>query len=382
MKRAGHLIEKIADFENLQLAYYKAQKGKSDKNEVIEYGKRLQANLLNLREQIKSGEVETGNYRYFTIYDPKKRLICAAPFGQRVLHHALMNVCHPFFEKVQIFDSYASRLEKGTYAALERAKQFNKSYQWFLKLDYRKYFDSLCHPALKEQLRALFKDSRLLSIFDRIIDSYAVDAEQGISSRVDDIDRSLKLEEMLASPEFKRPVNPAVTEGFRRGVPIGNLTSQYFANHYLARADHFVKEVLQIKAFVRYMDDSVLWHNDKEVLLNAGLRLKQYSGGELKLTLKPFCLNQNSHGLPFLSYLVYPDRIRLAQRSRKRFIKKLRLYANNLITGVWTQREYQDHVLPLIAFTEHAEAKEFRKKVIATDIDRSLESPIHRKAAK
>jgi len=85
----------------------------------------------------------------------------------------------------------------------------------------------------------------------------------------------------------------------------------------------------------------------------------------LKLTLKPFCLNQNSHGLPFLGYLVYPDRTRLAQRSRKRFIKKLRLYEDNLISGVWTQKEYQDHVLPLIAFTEHAAAKEFRKKTIA-----------------
>jgi len=129
MKRAGRLIAKIADFDNLQLAYYKAQKGKADKSEVLDYGKRLQANLQNLQTQILAGEVEAGNYHYFTIYDPKKRLICAAPFGQRVLHHALMNVCHPFFEKIQIFDSYASRLEKGTYAALERAKHFNKRYK-------------------------------------------------------------------------------------------------------------------------------------------------------------------------------------------------------------------------------------------------------------
>jgi hypothetical protein len=133
----------------------------------------------------------------------------------------------------------------------------------------------------------------------------------------------------------------------------------------LAGADHFVKENLQIKAFVRYMDDSVLWHDDKDVLMNAGSSLKQYSGDALKLTLKPFCLNRNSHGLPFLGYLLYPDRTRLAQRSRKRFIKKLRRYADHLITGVWTQQEYQAHVLPLVAFTEHAEAKEFRKKVMA-----------------
>ena len=153
--------------------------------------------------------------------------------------------------------------------------------------------------------------------------------------------------------------------GPNKGVPIGNLTSQYFANHYLAGADHFVKEVLQIKTFVRYMDDSVLWHDDKEILLNAGLRLEQHSAAELKLTLKPFCLNRNSHGLPFLGYLLYPERTRLAQRSRKRFVKKLRLYADNLVTGAWTQKEYQEHVLPLIAFTEHAAAKEFRKKIIA-----------------
>lgn len=328
MKRAGHLIEKIADLENLQLAYYKAQKGKADKREVIEYAKRLQANLHNLQAQILSGEVETGNYHFFTIYDPKKRLICAAPFGQRVLHHALMNVCHPFFEKVQIFDSYATRLEKGTYAALERAERFNQQYKWFLKLDFRKYFDSLDHTVLKEQLHVLFKDRRLLNIFERIIDSYAVKANQG--------------------------------------VPIGNLTSQYFANHYLAAADHCVKEVLQIKAFVRYMDDSVLWHGSKEILLNAGLKLNQYATAALKLSLKPFCLNQNSHGLPFLGYLLYPDRTRLAQRSRRRFIQKLRLYADHLISGVWTQKEYQDHVLPLIAFTEHAEAKEFRKTIMAS----------------
>lgn len=97
MKRQGQLIERIADFENLLLAYYKAKTGKTGKAEVIEYGKHLQYNLQDLQRQILNSCVKTGNYRYFTIYDPKKRLICATPFGQRVLHHALMNLCHPFF---------------------------------------------------------------------------------------------------------------------------------------------------------------------------------------------------------------------------------------------------------------------------------------------
>ena len=150
-----------------------------------------------------------------------------------------------------------------------------------------------------------------------------------------------------------------------KGVPIGNLTSQYFANHYLAPLDHYVKEVLKIPAYVRYMDDMVLWHNNKKILISAGLKLKQYSETGLKLTLKPFCLNRNSQGLPFLGYLVYPGDTRLAHRSRIRFIKKLKDYENNVTSGEWTQKEYQNHVLPLIAFTEHANAKEFRKKIIA-----------------
>lgn len=326
MKRQGHLISKIADAENLLLAYYKAKKGKAVNPEVFEYGQRLYENLADLQCQTLDGNPRVGNYRYFTIYDPKKRLICEAPFGQRVLHHALMNICHPFFERVQIFDSYASRTGKGTYAALERAKHFTRCYPWFLKLDFKKYFDSLHHDILKKQLKRMFKDSLLLNIFEQIIDSY-----------------------------FVTP---------NRGVPIGNLTSQYFANHYLAQLDHYVKEILKIRAYVRYMDDMVLWHNNKKFLLDAGLRLKRYSQLELKLELKPFCLNRNSHGLPFLGYLVYRDRTRLAHRSRVRFIKKLSLYNENLKSEKWTQKAYQNHIMPLIAFTEHADAKEFRKKVI------------------
>jgi len=323
MKRQGRLIERVAAWDNLCLAFYKAQRGKAAKPEVCEYRKGLQEFLKLLQRQLLTGDVDIGNYLYFTIYDPKERLICAAPFGQRVLHHALMNVCHPFFERVQIFDSYASRPGRGTYAALERANNFTRHYRWFLKLDVRKYFDSLDHSILKNQLRRLFKDNGLLNIVEKIIDSYCT------------------------SPE--------------KGVPIGNLTSQYFANHYLAQLDHYVKEILKIRAYVRYMDDMVLWHDDHSVLLKAGRQLQSYLKNELDLILKPFCLNRNKHGLPFLGYLIYPARTRLSQRSRARFRNKLKAYERNIETELWSQQEYQQHVLPLIAFTEHANAKEFRK---------------------
>jgi retron-type reverse transcriptase len=330
MKRKGFLIEQIADMCNLELAYHKAQKGKGSKAQVFRFGKNLRENLRVLQAQIRSGAVEIGGYSYFTVYDPKKRQICAAPFAQRVLHHALMNVCHPYFEKMQTADSYASRIGKGTYAALEQAKNFNGRFLWFLKMDVRKYFDSIHHGALRQQLCSMFKDGQLLRIFDKIIDSY--------------------------TPQSHKRVAAA-------GLPIGNLTSQYFANHYLSPADHFVKENLRLPAYVRYMDDMVFWHDDKEALLDAGRRFQHYLDTNLHLELKPFCLNKNSAGLPFLGYLLYPDTIRLAKRSRDRYVLKMKKYDLNLHEGVWTQKEYQKHVEPLTAFTLHADAKAFRQKV-------------------
>lgn len=326
MKRTGYLIEKIADMDNLRLAFIKAAKGKEAKSAVILYRDNLAANLLLLHNQIQNNDVVIGDYHYFTIYDPKERLICAADFSERVLHHAIMNICHPVFEKAQIYDSYACRKGKGVYAALDRAFVFTKKYNYYLKLDVRKYFDSINHFVIKDLLRASFKDYNLLCLFDSIIDSY---------SRSENC-----------------------------GLPIGNLTSQYLANHYLSKADHYIKEKLLIPAYVRYMDDMILWHNDKNQLLEAGKQLADYLDNNFKLSLKPFCLNTTTKGLPFLSYLIYPDKIRLTARSRQRFIKKFNTYESNLKTGEWSQSTYQKHILPLVAFTEYADAKNFRRKII------------------
>ena len=328
MKRRGQLLEQIADLNNLYEAFYKAQKGKHSKPYVCAYREQLEENLQILRHQITSGAVETGNYHTFIIYDPKKRLICATPFAQRVLHHALMNVCHASFEKHQIAGSFASRSGKGTYAALDQARKHNQRYRWFLKLDVRKYFESIDHAILKQQLHRLFKDQPLLRLFEQIIDSYST-AEQ-------------------------------------KSVPIGNLTSQYFANHYLSVADHYIIRVLQVPAYVRYMDDMVLWHHDKETLLATGYRFQEYFAKELLLELKPFCLNETRKGLPFLGYLLYKDQVRLAPRSKKRFIATSLLYDAKLQTGQWSQKEFANHAMPLVAFTEYANAREFRKNVYRT----------------
>jgi len=334
MKRTGNLINNISELNNLQLAFWKSQRGKQSREEVINYRNNLQTNLLYLRKQILSGSIDVGNYHYFTIHDPKERTICAASFPERVLHHALINVCHPVFEKHQIYHSYATRIGKGTYKALARAKENQNKYKFYLKLDVRKYFDSISHKILYSKLETILKDPMLLYIFYQIIDSYRSNL----------------------SDTFK------VSD--RLGLPIGNLSSQYFANHYLASADHYIKNTLRIKGYVRYMDDMILWHNNKNELLQAGNKILKYLENILKLDLKIFSLNKSIYGVNFVGYQIFPNKILLSKRSKKRFTHKYKEYTYKLNSGEWSEAEYQNHILPLFAFTQHAYTKQFRKQIL------------------
>jgi RNA-directed DNA polymerase len=326
MKRENHLMYKICELDNLYLAFWKARKGKNGVSYVEDFRDELEINLLKLSGELRSGQISVGRYHYFKIYDPKERTICAANFEERVLHHALMNVCHPVFEKYQIHDSYASRKGKGQYEALERAKYFQNNHSWFIKLDVRKFFDSIEHEALLAILRRKFKEEELLQIFSKLLASYST-AED-------------------------------------KGLPIGNLTSQYFANHYLAVSDHYLKEVLRVKGYVRYMDDMVLWDNDRLRLMDVADQLNGFISEQLKLVLKPFCMNKTHYGLPFLGYVVYKDKLSLNQASRKRLKKKLKAYEENLLDDTWSESEYQKRTSALLAFANHADTFKLRKKLI------------------
>ncbi len=328
MKRIGFLIEEITDLNNLYNAFYKACKGKKNNLEVLHYKNNLYNNLKILQNEISTGEVNVGNYKYFTIYEPKKRLICAASFPERVLHHAIMNVCHKYFENQQIEESYATRVNKGTYKAIAKAKFYSKHNQFYLKLDIRKYFDSISHTILKQKLETVFKDPMLLLIFDSIINSYQ--KQNGI------------------------------------GLPIGNLTSQYFANFYLSKLDRYIKKYLKIKPYVRYMDDMVVWDSNPKQLTKICEILELYLNKELNLNLKIKYINTSKHGLNFLSYRIFSNRVELQQKAKKRFIKKIKFYEAQLKNNLFSQLDYQQHVTPLIAFTKHASSKGFRKKVFLT----------------
>ncbi|MFT6742105.1 MAG: RNA-directed DNA polymerase, partial [Paraglaciecola sp.] len=139
---------------------------------------------------------------------------------------------------------------------------------------------------------------------------------------------------------------------------------QYFANYYLAYADRYLKEDLKIPAFVRYMDDMVLWSNDKSVLLEARRLIANFLKIRLSLQLKISFLNRSNQGLSFIGYRIFDNYTKLNQRSKQRFKRKMSQYYTQLKTGMWSEEEYQRHIIPLIAFTQHASAYQLRELVI------------------
>jgi RNA-directed DNA polymerase len=326
VKRVSGLFEKIVEPDNFRLAFYKASRNKLDRKDVGLFMNHLNTNICDLVDRVKSGRVNFANYTLFTVSDPKKRLICAADFESRVVQHALMNICDPYFERYQVCDSYASRSNKGTFAALDRARIFSAKYRWFLKLDVRKYFDSINHDILKTQLCRLFKDESLLETFASIIDSYST------------------------APG--------------RGLPIGNLTSQYFANHYLSGLDHTIKEQLRMKGYIRYMDDMVLWGANASELMDCHVRISNYLYEKLRLTLKPECCNRVQTGVPFFGFRIFNDTIRLRSGTKKRYRRKQKTLMNLLAHERISDEEFGRRSLALTAHIEYAQSRGFRRTVL------------------
>jgi hypothetical protein len=266
MKRQSHLFEQIVDYNNIRLAFLKTLRGIRSSLSVINFCQNTEKNLATLRKKLVSLNCGWGNYRSFQISDPKPRVISTASVEQRIMHHAIMNVLEPVLERPLIYHSYACRKGKGTHAAALYAFKQCRTKTYFLKLDIRKYFDSIDHGTLKNQLRRLIKDVRVIFLLDGIINSYET------------------------APG--------------KGVPIGNLTSQFFANMYLSCFDHFVLEELHPSAYCRYMDDFVLWADSQTKLKIMFNRINEYLKLALSLSLKQPVFGKTANGLPFLGFLI------------------------------------------------------------------------------
>ena len=373
MKRLGHLLEQVAEPDNLRLAFWKASRGRRAQPDVRHFAENLDRNLTQIRHDLLAGTMAVGSYHYFTVRDPKERLVCAASFPERVLHHALMNLCEPVFERAATFDSYACRKGKGREAALVRACRYATNHAWFLKLDIRKFFDSVDQRVVLDQLSHHFKDQRLLDLFRRILATYSTTPGAAKDHPVGADVRRLKSRSEFGPPNAQHGMqnqrllssSPTPLSLLGRGLPIGNLTSQHLANDYLAPLDRFVKETLACAAYVRYMDDFVLWSNDRAFLRRAWVQIESFLESHLKLRLKPTPqLNRTSRGMDFLGCRLVPGQMRLSRRSKQRFTRKLLRYEEKWLAGEWSETDLQRHAEPLLAFVRGADSEAFRRAVL------------------
>ena len=325
MKRRNFLFDEVVEYGNIRLAFLKALRGNRSSLSAINFCNSIDNNLASIRHKLQTLNCEWGNYHSFLITDPKLRVISTAPFEQRIMHHAIMNILEPIIEKSIIYHSYACRKGKGTHAAVRYAFNQCKSEQFFLKLDIRKYFDSIDHATLKTQLRRQIKDARVIFLLDGIIDSYQT--------------------------------FPG------KGVPIGNLTSQFFANMYLSCLDHYILEKLHPAAYCRYMDDFVLWASSSVKLKNMLIQINNFAGDNLSLSLKQPVFGKSASGLPFLGFLIKEKGVYLLQKSKRRVTERMSeidalLYHNNI-----TEEKAAERARSVLAGIALARTNRFRQKL-------------------
>lgn len=265
----------------------------------------MEDNLADLRAALLEQTYAPGGYRSFYIHEPKRRLISAAPFRDRVVHHALVNVIEPVFERSFIFDSYANRVGKGTHRALDRCQRFMRLHRYALQCDIRHFFPSIDHAILREELARKVTDPRTLRLIEAILAGGA-----GISSEGSPID-------WFAGDDLFAALRP-------RGLPIGNLTSQFWANCHMSPFDHFVKREMRCAAYLRYVDDFILFGDDKTQLEDWHARVVERCG-RLRQTLHESGQPRPvTEGLTFLGFRVFPQRRRLKRSKAFHFARRFK----------------------------------------------------------
>lgn len=335
MKRQGQLFDRLVSFENLLAAAQTARRGKRFKLNVARFDFDLEHELLALGDALRSHTYRPGPYRTFTIREPKMRLISAAPYRDRVVHHALCRIIEPIFDRTFIADSYACRVGKGTHLAVEEFGRHARRYAYVLKCDIAKYFPSIDHAILVGLLARKIKDPRVLWLLRVIIE--ASNAQEFVCRH-------------FAGDDLFTPL------ARRRGIPIGNLTSQFFANLYLNGFDHYVKETLRCPAYLRYCDDFVVFGDDRPSLWRIKAAMGHYLS-TLRLTLHPRkCqLFPTRAGVDFLGYRVFPTHRRLRATTAKRAIRRLREKARACQRGVLSRERWHQSLASWLGYAQHAD---------------------------
>lgn len=312
----------LCSWDNLLLAYRKAARGKRGRPPVAAFELCLEGHLLALQRELRAFTYRPGPYTSFYIHEPKRRLISAAPFRDRVVHHALCNCIEPLFERSFIADSYANRVGKGTHRALDRTQHFARHYRYVLQCDLRQFFPSVDHAVLRGSLARKILDPGVRWLIDRILESgegILRDAYEMVLFPGDDLFAVL------------RP----------RGLPIGNLTSQFWANVYMSPFDHFVKRELHCRGYVRYVDDCLLFADDKAALW-AWKKAIRRRLVRLRLTIHAGAHPRPvTEGIPFLGFVVYPHVRRLKGRKKIHYRRRLRRMLAAYSAGACTAEQVQ-----------------------------------------
>lgn len=301
------LQNKLVTWQNLMLAYKKASRGKRGLAPAAEFEYNLADNLLELQNELHENTYMPRAYHSFYIHEPKKRLISAAPFRDRVVHHALCNLTTKYFEKKFIPTSYANREGKGTHLALNTCQKFAKQYKYVLQCDVKQFFPSIDHALLKACLLNFLPDTSLLWLIERILAS----GEKVLSEEYEMV--------YFANDDIF-----AVRRA--RGLPIGNLTSQWWANCYLNQLDQFVKRELSCNAYLRYVDDFLLFANDKQTLWNWRKRIIERLQTLRLVIHESRCLPRPvTDGIKFLGFVVYPEKRLLKKEKGIAYQRKLKI---------------------------------------------------------
>ena len=303
MKKLTTPFGDISNYANLYKAYLSARKGKKSRKDVIVFTANLESNLCELMRELSDGSYIPGEYNEFYINEPKRRLVMALPFRDRVVQWAIYRQLNPFFERRFIHHSYACIKNRGTHRAVATVEKWARCgghrELYYLKMDIAKYFYRVDHNTLNRILAHHIQDNDILKLLHRIIESSPV----GFGLELNAV---------------------AQTRVSDKGMPIGNLTSQLFANIYLNELDYFVKRVLCIKRYARYMDDFIIIHRDRSHLQRVKLLIRRFISCELNLIDNAkTVVAPVSAGLPFLGHTITPSCTRLNRASALRMKRKL-----------------------------------------------------------
>jgi len=326
VRRAGNLWPAVVSFAALRAAALRASRGKRQAASVARFLERLEPEVLRIQRELDADTWRPGDVERFEIHDPKRRTITAVPFEDRVVHHALIEPLESVFERRMITDSFACRKGKGTHAALDRVQRLARRHAVFLKLDVAAFFDSVSHDVVRTTLVRIVKDRRVLRLCDRILRGPA-ERQHGV------------------------------------GLPIGSLTSQWFANLVLDRLDHHVKENLRAPGFVRYMDDMVLFADEKATLHAAHAEVSTFLRDELKLRLKnrATVLAPVQEGIPFLGWRVHRGLRRVRPENLRRYRWRLRWRRWQWERGDIDDDRFRQSVASVLAHLGHGDTRALRR---------------------